>query len=90
MGAYLREVEQYGFLPMFMLELTDGLRHGELLAPHWDNMGVKNRILSVGKQVTRSDGDMVVTEPKTKTPYASWLSRSKRQSFWCGSVNSTP
>ena len=51
---------------MFMLELTDGLRHGELLAPHWDNMGVKNRILSVGKQVTRSDGELVVTEPKTK------------------------
>ena len=29
-------------------------------------MNVKDRILSVSKQVTRIDGELVVTEPKTK------------------------
>ena len=29
-GAYLRKAEGYGVLPMFMLELTSGLRRGEL------------------------------------------------------------
>lgn len=65
-GAYLREAENYGVLPMFMLELTSGLRRGELLALLWDDLDVKNCILSVSKQVTRSDGELVVTEPKTK------------------------
>lgn len=65
-GAYLREADKYGVLPMFMLELTSGLRRGELLALLWDDLDVKNCILSVSKQVTRSDGELVVTEPKTK------------------------
>lgn len=65
-GAYLREAEKYGVLPMFMLELTSNLRRGELLALLWDDLDAKNCILSVSKQVTRSDGGLVVTEPKTK------------------------
>lgn len=65
-GVYLQEAEKYGVLPMFMLELTSGLRRGELLALLWDDLDVKNCIISVSKQVTRSDGDLVVTEPKTK------------------------
>lgn len=65
-GAYLQEAEKYGVLPMFMLELTSGLRRGELLALLWDDLDVKNCIISVSKQVTRSDGNLVVTEPKTK------------------------
>ena len=32
----------------------------------WDDLNVKDRILSVSKQVTRIDGELVVTEPKTK------------------------
>ena len=66
LGAYLREAEQYGVLPMFFLELSSGLRRGELLALRWDDLNVKDRILSVSKQVTRIDGELVVTEPKTK------------------------
>ena len=66
LGVYLREAEKYGVLPMFFLELSSGLRRGELLALLWDDMNVKDRILSVSKQVTRIDGELVVTEPKTK------------------------
>ena len=63
---YLREAEKYGVLPMFFLELSSGLRRGELLALLWDDLNVKDRILSVSKQVTRIDGELVITEPKTK------------------------
>ena len=66
LGVYLREAEKYGVLPMFFLELSSGLRRGELLALLWDDLNVKDRILSVSKQVTRIDGELVVTEPKTK------------------------
>ena len=51
---------------MFFLELSSGLRRGELLALLWDDLNVKDRILSVSKQVTRIDGELVVTEPKTR------------------------
>ena len=35
LGVYLREAEKYGVLPMFFLELSSGLRRGELLALLW-------------------------------------------------------
>ena len=66
LGVYLSEAEKYGVLPMFFLELSSGLRRGELLALRWDDLNVRDRILSVSKQVTRIDGELVVTEPKTK------------------------
>ena len=66
LGVYLREAEKYGVLPMFFLELSSGLRRGELLALLWDDLNVKDHILSVSKQVTRIDGELVVTEPKTR------------------------
>ena len=66
LGVYLSEAEKYGVLPMFYLELSSGLRRGELLALRWDDLNVKDRILSVSKQVTRIAGELVVTEPKTK------------------------
>ena len=66
LGVYLSEAEKYGVLPMFFLELSSGLRRGELLALRWDDLNVRDRILSVSKQVTRIDGELVITEPKTK------------------------
>ena len=65
-GRYLQEAEKYGVLPMFYLELSSGLRRGELLALQWTDLNVKERILTVNKQVTRMEGELDVTEPKTK------------------------
>ena len=66
-AVYLsQEAEKYGVLPMFYLELSSGLRRGELLALQWSDLNVKERILTVNKQVTRMEGELDVTEPKTK------------------------
>ena len=65
-GRYLQEAEKYGVLPMFYLELSSGLRRGELLALQWEDLNVKERILTVNKQITRMEGELDVTEPKTK------------------------
>ena len=65
-GRYLQEAEKYGVLPMFYLELSSGLRRGELLALQWEDLNVKERILTVNKRVTRMEGELDVTEPKTK------------------------
>ncbi len=64
-GAYLAEAEQYGVLPIFYLELTSGLRRGELMALRWDDLDAENRVISVSKQVNRIKGELVVSTPKT-------------------------
>lgn len=65
-GAYLAEAENRGLLPMFYLELTTGLRRGELLALLWKDLDIENRTISVTKQANRINGELVVSGPKTQ------------------------
>ena len=48
------------------LELTTGLRRGELLALLWTDLDVEARTISVTKQVNRIKGELVVSQPKTQ------------------------
>ena len=65
LGAYLRAAEEHGVLPMFYLELTTGLRRGELLALLWSDLNINEKCLTVSKSVCRGKGELRVTEPKT-------------------------
>ena len=65
-GAYLREAERRGVLPIFYLELTTGLRQGELLALLWTDLDVEKSQLSVSKSLSYLRGEFKVTTPKTK------------------------
>ena len=49
----------------FYTELTTGLRRGELLALLWTDLDVEKRTISITKQVTRTKGELVVSQPKT-------------------------
>ena len=64
-GDYLRAAEDHGVLPMFYLELTTGLRRGELVALLWSDLNVKEKTLSVSKSAGRINGEVKVTPPKT-------------------------
>ena len=64
-GVYLAEAERRGLLPAFYLELTTGLRRGELLALLWTDLNTVERTISVTKQVNRLGGELKVTQPKT-------------------------
>ena len=66
LGTYLKAAEEHGVLPMFYLELTTGLRRGELLALLWTDLNIKQKCLTVSKSVSRGKGELRVTEPKTK------------------------
>ena len=64
-GAYLSAAEEHDVLPMFYLELTTGLRRGELTALLWTDLDVNARTLSVSKSAGRLKGEVRVTQPKT-------------------------
>lgn len=66
LAAFLQEAEKLDVLPFFYLELTSGLRRGELVALLWEDLDVGKRILTVNKQVTRINGELVVMPPKTQ------------------------
>ncbi len=49
MEDYLDAAEQLGYLPMFMLALTTGLRQGELIALKWSDLDIESRTLTVAE-----------------------------------------
>ena len=51
---------------MFYLELSTGLRRGELVALLWSDLNLQTKTLTVAKSVSRGKGELVVTEPKTE------------------------
>ena len=54
---YLDAAAQLGYLPMFMLALTAGLREGELIALKWSDLNVEEHTLTVheGRAVERRE-----------------------------------
>lgn len=67
-GAYLKAADARGMLPMFFLELTSGLRKGELVALLWSDLDIEHKTLSVSKQAVRAEGGAIkVSRPKTAT-----------------------
>lgn len=65
-GPYLAEAENRGVLAPLYLELTTGLRRGELLALLWSDLDIENKTISITKQVYRINGKLLVTRPKTQ------------------------
>ena len=65
-GPYLSAAREHGILAPMYLELTTGLRRGELLALLWTDLDVENRTISITKQVNRIKGELVVSQPKTQ------------------------
>lgn len=65
-GPYLAEADRRGLLAAYYLELTTGLRRGELLALLWTDLDIGAKTISVTKQVNRIKGELVVSQPKTQ------------------------
>ena len=50
---------------MFYLELTTGIRRGELVAILWDDLDPEAQTLTINKSARRINGEVKVTKPKT-------------------------
>jgi len=55
-----------GMYELFLLELTTGMRRGELLALQWTDLDFKTGRLRISRQVYSVNGRLEVNEPKTK------------------------
>ena len=63
---FLIQARAEGMYELFMLELTTGMRRGELLALRWDDLDFTTGKLRIDKQVCPVGGKLVISEPKTK------------------------
>ncbi len=55
-----------GYYEVFLLELTTGLRVGELMALQWDDLNFNTGELRIERQVYRTKEELLIQEPKTK------------------------
>ena len=62
----LIQAREDGCYEMLLLELSTGLRCGEICALKWDDLNFKTGALRVERQVHRINGELVVSQPKTK------------------------
>lgn len=63
---FLIQAKYDGYFEVFLLELSTGLRQGELAALQWDDLNFATGKLQINKQVLRVDGQLTISEPKTK------------------------
>ncbi len=54
---------------MYYIELSTGLRRGELLGLKWQDIDFKNGIITVRRQVARVNGEITEAPLKTKNSY---------------------
>ncbi len=66
MQRLLIQAKENGCFELLLLELSTGLRRGELLALQWDDLDLATGELRIERQVQRVKGELTVTQPKTK------------------------
>ena len=54
-----------GMFEMLFLDLTTGLRRGELVALKWSDLNIQKSELKIRRQYTRIKGELVISKPKT-------------------------
>jgi integrase len=64
-AALLRAAEGSRYAPMFALLVHTGLRRGEALALQWADVDFARSLLRVRGTLSRIDGGLLITEPKT-------------------------
>ncbi len=63
---FLEAVKDYRWYPIYLLAITTGMREGELLGLHWEDVDLKNGQIHVQHQVQFISGQgLIITEPKT-------------------------
>ena len=65
-GVFLEEAKRSGLYEFYLLELSTGMRLGEICALTWDDFNYKYKTISVNKNAPSAFGGAVITTPKTE------------------------
>ena len=66
MYRMLVQAKAEGLFELFFLDLSTGLRRGELLGLQWEDVDFGKKELHIKRQVTRVEGPLTISTPKTK------------------------
>ena len=67
--SFLREAKDSGVFALYYIDLTTGLRRGELLGLKWTDIDLEKGDLRVQRQIGRIDGKIIEMPLKTKNAY---------------------
>ncbi len=67
--AFLTEAKASGVYEMYYIELSTGLRRGELLGLKWTDIDWNHAVITVRRQVARVNGEITEAPLKTKNSY---------------------
>ena len=67
--SFLREAKDSGVFALYYIDLTTGLRRGELLGLKWSDIDLEKGDLRVQRQIGRIDGKIIEMPLKTKNAY---------------------
>ena len=62
----LIQAREDGCYELLLLELSTGLRRGEICALKWDDLSFKTGALKIERQVHRVKGELIISQPKTQ------------------------
>ena len=69
LAHFFREAKETGVFELYYLDLSTGLRRGELLGLKWSDIDLERRTLEVRRQIQRVNGVIQETAPKTHNAY---------------------
>lgn len=64
---FMSQANAEGYYEFFLLELSTGMRRGEILALQWKDLDFETGELNIYKQVNRIKGKLIISQPKTKS-----------------------
>ena len=67
LGRFLARAKEEGYYELFLLELSTGMRRGEILGLKWSDLKLADGSLRIARQVVAAGNKTVVQPPKTKT-----------------------
>ena len=65
-GRFLARAKEEGYYELFLLELSTGMRRGEILGLKWSDLNLANGSLKIARQVVPAGSKIVIQPPKTK------------------------
>ena len=69
LATFFEEAKRSGTFELYYIDLSTGLRRGELLGLKWSDIDLKKGIIRVQRQILRQNGAVVEAPLKTKNSY---------------------